>query len=252
MTKVLGFNWNSKFMPIMVPIYPVHEVYTIFNKSIPHFIYNANKMEGYSYTESEVMTLLRGIAVGGHRISEQDQLLNLIAGVKYIVKRVEKKRFLINKPQLCNLHAVVAKNKHLEIGMFRGEGNEQEITPFVDMGNYGRYTPQQTTAGGYDLYKLFVDGADLINTQLGSHFEKAVVLFLFISLNKFFFTSNTRVAFFMMNGVLISNGMQPISVPVEKLDEFRAKMINFYFTRHALEIISFLIENHPDAHLFKY
>lgn len=250
MTKVLGFRWNHEELPTSVPSYHTKDVHYRFHNLLPEFIYQANIMEGFTYSREDIKTLLSGMAVGGHKIVEQDQILNLIGGCKYMMGRVEKKRFLVNKPQLCILHAIVARNKSLECGVFRGEGEQRDITPHVDMGRYGRYSPLPTVAGGYELYKTFVDGAQYIN-NLNNPFERAVIMFLFCSLQKFFFTSNTRTAYFMMNGMLMSKGMHPIMIHKSRLAEFNDKMIGFYFTRYAKEMVDFLVSCHPEFEKIK-
>ena len=46
----------------------------------------------------------------------------------------------------------------------------------------------------------------------------------------------------MMNGVLMSNAMDAISVPAAKARDFNEKMVRFYITKDATEMISFLVE----------
>lgn len=252
MTRHLGFHWNQEDMPSFIPTHSIKEIYCSFHKLLPEFIYHSSVLEGFTYSLDEIKTLLSGMAVGGHKIAEQDQVLNLIGGSKYMIGRVEKNRFLVNKPQLSVLHAIVAKNKRLECGVFRGEGEQRDITPHVDLGKYGQYTPLPTVAGGYELYRVFGEGSQFINDSLKSPFEKAVVMFLFCSLQKFFFTSNTRVAYFMMNGMLMSKGIHPLIITKNKKSEFHEKMIEFYFTRYAKGIIDFLATCHPEYKKFKF
>lgn len=58
---------------------------------------------------------------------------------------------------------------------------------------------------------------------------------------------NKRTSRFMMNGVLMSHGIDAISVPAAKAQEFNEKMVRFYLSKDATEMMAFLAGCHPDA-----
>jgi hypothetical protein len=62
-------------------------------------------------------------------------------------------------------------------------------------------------------------------------FERATAFFLFGALQQFFFDGNKRTSRFMMNGVLMSHGIDAISVPAAKAQEFNEKMVRFYLSK---------------------
>ena len=66
-------------------------------------------------------------------------------------------------------------------------------------------------------------------------------------MQQFFFDGNKRTSRFMMNGILMSNGIDAISVPAAKAHEFNEKMVRFYLTRDATEMMAFLVDCHEDA-----
>ena len=74
-----------------------------------------------------------------------------------------------------------------------------------------------------------------------------MAFFLFGALQQFFFDGNTRTSRFMMNGVLMSHGIDAISVLAAKAQEFNEKMVRFYRTKDASEMMTFLAGCHPDA-----
>jgi prophage maintenance system killer protein len=78
-------------------------------------------------------------------------------------------------------------------------------------------------------------------------FERATAFFLFGALQQFFFDGNKRTSRFMMNGVLMSNGIDAISVPAAKAQAFNEKMVRFYISKDATEMMAFLAGCHPDA-----
>lgn len=58
---------------------------------------------------------------------------------------------------------------------------------------------------------------------------------------------NKRTSRFMMNGILMSNGMDAISVPASRAQEFNEAMMRFYITKDASEMMTFLVSCHPDS-----
>jgi len=64
---------------------------------------------------------------------------------------------------------------------------------------------------------------------------------------QFFFDGNKRTSRFMMNGILMSTGIDAISIPAAKAQDFNEKMVRFYMTKDATEMLVFLIACHPDA-----
>jgi len=50
----------------------------------------------------------------------------------------------------------------------------------------------------------------------------------------------------MMNGILMSNGIDAISVPASRAQEFNEAMMRFYLDREATEMMAFLTSCHPD------
>jgi hypothetical protein len=51
----------------------------------------------------------------------------------------------------------------------------------------------------------------------------------------------------MMNGVLMMAGIDAISVPASKAKSFNEKMVRFYLTKDATEMMDFLASCHPDS-----
>ena len=150
-------------------------------------------------------------------------------------------------PACTELHAIVARGEVLEWGFFRGEGEETNYTPDVGLGIAGRYTPLPTVAGAALLIKTFDEGVAALNSEITHPFERALAFFLFGALQLFFFDGNRRTSRFMMNGILMATGIDAISVPAGRANEFNEKMIRFYLTKDASEMMRFLISCHPDG-----
>lgn len=68
--------------------------------------------------------MLDGITVGGRKLSDQDQTLNLAKSAKRLLALVKSRTFAPSKAVFCELQGLVAREEALERGHFRGEGPE--------------------------------------------------------------------------------------------------------------------------------
>ena len=72
-----------------------------------------------------------------------------------------------------------------------------------------------------------------------------MAFFLFGALQQFYFDGNKRTSRFMMNGILMSDGLDAISVPAARAQEFNENMVRFYVGKDATGMMSFLIDCEP-------
>lgn len=242
---VLGFHWDRTTAPISDFPHSIERVCFHFHKMLPEFVWDAGVLEGNPFTFPEVKTLLDGITVGGRKISDQEQILNLAESSRRLMAMVKAGQFSLSKPVFTELNGIVVRNEALEWGVFRGEGLEKNYTPDVGLGEHGRYTPLPTLPDAPELNRAFRDGVAALEEC--PPFERAIAFFLFGALQQFFFDGNKRTSRFMMNGVLMSHGFDAISVPASRAQEFNEKMVRFYLSRDASEMMAFLIDCHPDA-----
>ncbi len=173
-------------------------------------------LEGNPITFPEVKTLLDGVTIGGRKITDQEQVINLIKSAKRVLALVKTSQFQLNKAIFTEIHALTASNEALP-----------------------------TAPGAPKLNQIFEEGLTALNTC--TPFEKGLAFFLFGALQQFFFDGNKRTARFMMNGILMSAGIDAISVPAAKAQEFNEKMVEFYLTKDATEMMAFLVNCHPEA-----
>ncbi|MGV8002454.1 Fic family protein [Photorhabdus temperata subsp. temperata] len=243
--NALGFHWDRSAIPLFVPIYSIERVCFRFHRMLPEFVWDASVLEGNPFTFPEVKTLLDGVTVGGRQVSDQEQVLNLAESSKRLLFMVKKGQFELTKATFTELHSIVARNEALEWGRFREEGQEENYTPDVSLGEYGRHTPLPTVPGAPELNRIFQAGMAALDEC--QPFEKGAAFFLFGALQQFFFDGNKRTSRFMMNGILMSNGIDAISVPAAKIHEFNEKMVRFYLSKDASEMMAFLVDCHPEA-----
>lgn len=241
----LGFRWDRSAVPTSASTHSLERACFRFHKMLPEFVWDASVLEGNPFTFPEVQTLLDGVTVGGRKVSDQEQILNLAEGSKRLLAMVKSGRFSLTKPVFTELNGIVARKEALEWGLFRGEGQETSYTPDVGLGEHGRYTPLPTLPGAPELNRVFSEGVAAL--QECEPFERATAFFLFGALQQFFFDGNKRTSRFMMNGVLLSHGIDAISVPAARAHAFNEKMVRFYLTKDATEMMDFLARCHPDA-----
>lgn len=72
---------------------------------------------------------------------------------------------------------------------------------------------------------------------------RALKYFCYIARTQMFIDGNKRVAQLMANKVLIENDIGIFQIPIEKLEEFRGMLIEFYETGDDKKIIGFMKEH---------
>ena len=70
----LGFTWTYQ-VPWIAP-QGIERVCFRLQKIFPEYVWNTVYLEDNPFTFPEVQTLLEGITVGGHRLADQQQVLN--------------------------------------------------------------------------------------------------------------------------------------------------------------------------------
>lgn len=78
--------------------------------------------------------------------------------------------------------------------------------------------------------------------QIGDTELRALKYFCYIARTQMFIDGNKRVAQLMANKVLIENNVGIFQIPIERLEEFKGMLIEFYETGDDGKIISFMKE----------
>jgi len=242
----LGFRWKRNVMPKDVPTYSVERATARYNQMLVRFVFDAGALENNPLTFVEVKTVMDGVTVGGRKISDQEQIVNLADSSKRLVQMVKSGAFDLNKKVFTELHGIVARKEALEWGAFRGEGKET-TTPNVDLDGTEVYTPLPTMPGAKELNRVFSEGVAALKEYAPSPLERGMAFFLFGAYQQFFFDGNKRTSRHMMNGVLMSSGIDAISIPAARALEFNSKMASFYPSQNATEMMAFLVDCHMAA-----
>lgn len=237
MFAVLNMHWNRDAFPLQHKASSIERVVKRFQKSLPQFVWEAAQLEGNPFTFPEVQTLLDGVTVGGRKISDAQQILGLRDSMRLLCDEVREGTFAPTKPMACRLNALIARDEALEWGLFRGEGEERSNVS-VNLGPTS-WSPKPTEVGGQNLTDAFEIGAAAL-VKVSDPVERAFALMLFMAREQFFFDGNKRTARAMMNGVLMSNGFDGLSIPASKQLAYNQAMTRFYPTGNATEMMQVL------------
>jgi Fic family protein len=246
LADALGFTWDRSEVPRNITGSDVRRAVWRFGKMLPGYVWDAAVLEGNPFTYPEVQTLLEGITVGGRKLSDERQILNLSESANELTHLVQSGLFRIDKPTSDKLNGLIAEGEALEAGHFRGEGTVF-TTVSVNMGAHGTHRPPPTEPGGENLRRIFERGTDAIAEQVSGIFEQAVGYFLFAAFQQFYYDGNKRTGRYMMNGHLMSHGIDAISVPAARKQEFNTEMIDFYWQKDGTRMFRFLASCWADA-----
>lgn len=234
----LGFTWDPHAISRRVRAQGTERALWRFRQLIPGYVFDAGYLEGNPFTYPEVQTLLEGVTVGGHKLTDEQQILNLAIAAHELADLVESGSFALDKPTSDHLHYLIAKDEAMDAGKFRGEGTAGGAPP-VYLGIHGHYEPPETEPGGANRRAIHEAGLDAI-LSLRDPFEQGAAYFLFGALVQFYFDGNKRTSRYMMNGWLMSQGIDAISIPARRRLEFNTLMIDFYRFKNGTAMFNFL------------
>ncbi len=192
------------------------------------FVYNTSALEGNAMTYPEVQTLLEGVTVGGHKLSDEQQILNQNKSVDYLFELIENKSFNLDIDTFTTLHSFVAKEEALKWGVFRESsvnigGTDYEV-PHADL-----------------LENIFIEGMEDIK-KINHQIIKAITMFLFGAKCQFFYDGNKRTSRLMMNGILIEAGYPILNIKAKDRLEFNSMMVKFYDGDDITPSVEYLVD----------
>jgi Fic family protein len=192
------------------------------------FVYNTSALEGNAMTYPEVQTLLEGVTVGGHKLSDEQQILNQNKSVDYLFKLIEEKSFKLDIDTFTTLHSFVAKEEALKWGVFRESS--------VNIGGTDYQVPHADL-----LENIFITGIEEVD-KINHPIIRAITMFLFGAKCQFFYDGNKRTSRLMMNAILIEAGYPILNIKAKDRLEFNSMMIKFYDGDDAALGIKYLME----------
>ncbi|MDR1701187.1 MAG: Fic family protein [Sporomusaceae bacterium] len=201
----------------------------LVKRMLPEYIFDTSQLENNPLTFPEVQTLIDGITIGGHKVSDVQQVLNIKNAWNFVLEKIKTSKFAVTKEMFHHVNGIIAREEALEWGKFR--------TGKVGIAGTKNYIAPSHT----ELDTIFEQELPII-LACKNKTEQAIRLFLWAALNQFYWDGNKRTARLMANGILINAGYGVFNISAANILEFNTLMISFYETRQADNIIAFLAE----------
>jgi len=195
-------------------------------RQLAELVCDAVNLEGINFTLPEVQTLLEGVTVGGHQISDQQIVLNQGQAWRTLFEWIEKGEFEVTTEKACELHRIAGRKEALDWGKFRAGDVTIAGTDYMP--------PEAGML--HDLFDDMIDQA----FEMTDAYDRAIFLFLTMARYQFFYDVNKRMGRFIMNGVLLSAGYPSINLPAKRQLEFNQLMLSFYETGEQAPMNAFL------------
>jgi len=220
------FSRNKSYEDI-VPALEIKRLIMLVRKLSSDVVFNMANLEGNPFTYPEVQTLLEGITIGGHKVSDEQQIYNIRNGWNYLFETVSKNNVELNINIFNKFNNIVAKDEALFSGAFRTGQVRIAGTEFI---------PPKAE----ELEDIFKNELPKLIKRCESKTDLAFEIFLWGALNQFFYDGNKRTSRLVSNMVLISKGQGIFNIKAKDRLQFNTLMVEFYNTREADNIFEFL------------
>jgi len=189
-------------------------------------VHDSVLLEGINFTLPEVNTLLEGVTVGGHKLSDQQVVINQGNAWRYLFFEIKKGDFSLSLDFVCALRALAGKEEALEWGQFRSGA--------VTIAGSAYMSPKASELPG--KFNEMLVSAD----RFDDVYDKAIHVFLTMARNQFFYNVNERMGRLMMNGILLEAGYPAINLSAKRKLEFNELMLRFYDSGDETEMNTFM------------
>ena len=196
-------------------------------RNLTNTIYKQAILEGVVTTLSDTENIIEGGIVNNMTSEDVLKIVNLKHAWEFILN----KNVIISKTDyntLCMINRLVLEGFFYTAGMLRtmpvdigGTSWKPDIPIEIDIKN--------------DIDKILNSSKTIIDT--------AIELLLYVTKKQMFIDGNKRTAVIFANHYLISKGKGLIVIPVEKVEEYKKLLIEYYETNNKKEIIKFLKDN---------
>lgn len=190
------------------------------------YIFHTVALEGNPMTLPEVKTLIDGITVGGRKVSDAEQVLNLNESLSYLLQKVRNNHFQLDKQTACSIQNLVARNEALTWGEFRDN--------YVSISGTDYKPPKHELLDG-----LFEQGRiELLKEE--DVVLRAFLTFLWGSIHQFFYDGNKRTSRLLASGILLNHGLPPFMIHSKDQLIYNQTMKEFYDHQEATQALIWL------------
>lgn len=220
------FNRNTSYEDTIPPL-DINKLIILAKKLLPDVVFNMASLEGNPFTYPEVQTLLEGITIGGHKVSDEQQIFSIRNGWNHLFDIVKRNNSSIDIDTFNKFNYIVAKDEALISGSFRTGQVRIAGTDFM---------PPKAE----ELEGIFKKELPELLKRCKTITDLALEIFLWGALNQFYYDGNKRTARLVSNMILIANGQGIFNIKAKDRLEFNTLMVDFYNTKEADDIFKFL------------
>ena len=201
----------------------------VAKRNIIDYIYKSAKLEGIAVTFPQTEAIYNGINVASLKVDEITAINNLKHAWQFLFETMTYPQ--VDFSYVCEINALVGKNLYNRAGFIRN-------VPVSISGT--KWQPQIPFRADIveNISKIY---------EIKSATERAIDLMLYLMRAQIFLDGNKRTATLCANRIMIENGAGIISIPVEKIEEFKIHLIKYYETAKKNTIKSFIYEQCIDG-----
>lgn len=210
----------------------------VAKKMFAQLVYDFQSLEGMPFTFPEVKTLIQGITVGGHKISDQEKLNQQQLAWKTLIDLVKQNQFDLSEKTSCTLEGIAAKDEALEPGVIRNGA-----VP-VRSGDFTYYPPEDEK----QIRAIFTASIQEASDHSKPVLDRAYKLAVDYAYNQFHWDGNKRTGNLMMNGLLLDSGILPCPIPAKRLKEYNTALMKLYRNGDYKPVIDFHRSCHKELY----
>lgn len=194
-------------------------------KHLAETIYKQAILEGVATTLSDTENIIEGGKVSN--MSSEDILK--VIDLKHAWEFILNKNVILSK---TNYSILCMINKLVEEGFYYNAGNLRNVPVNIGGTNWKPDIPIESD--------IKDDIENIINNAERDEIDKAIDLLLYVVRKQMFIDGNKRTSVIFSNHYLISKGKGLIVIPIEKIDQYKKLLIDFYETNNNKEIFEFI------------
>ncbi len=209
-------------------------------KTMPASVWETSVLEGIVITIPEVTTLMEGMSIEGRPLNDVNQVNDIAEAYRMLGRSIRDDAFAMTKEQMDAFNAVLERHEILDPGRFRLDGTQVRSpggeVSLLDGSSHFAPHPGDDAA---QLKRIWDEGSAQIE-RIDDPVERAFALFAFIVYNQFYYNGNKRTAKFMMNGVLMSNGINAVNPTSRTREGYYSALDVLFREADATPIINYL------------
>ena len=207
----------------------------------PNTLYSDARLEGFAFSEPEIVAIINGEHVSGHADGHVGQVAGLMRAGSYLLNRIADGQIIEPGQRLSDdLHLFITSSIGLKSHAFRGDQRAQYTGPRVRLGG------STFTALDSRLTHAALDAGLERIEKIEHPVLRSATWAAFATYHQFYLDGNKRTGRYMMNAVLLSHGYDAIHVSERLKAEYENALIEAYKTGDLTPHIAFLLALYDD------